>query len=64
MDLSDDMDELDLFTPQMIEDRVEVRDGDILFIHTGWHQYAQFGSEPDEEKYIHRHPGPHFEIVD
>ncbi len=64
VDLSDVMDELDIFTPKMIEDRVEVRDGDIIFIHTGWHKHAQFGSEPDEEKYIHRHPGPHFEIVD
>jgi kynurenine formamidase len=64
VDLSDDLDELDLFTSKMIEDRVEVREGDILFIHTGWHKHGQFGSEADEEKYIHRHPGPHFEIVD
>lgn len=64
VNLSDELDELDLFTPQMIEDRVEVQEGDILFIHTGWHKHAQFGSEPDEEKYILRHPGPHFEVVD
>lgn len=64
VDLSDELDELDIFTPKMIEDRVEVRKGDILLIHTGWHKYAQFGESPDEEKYIHRHPGPHFEIVD
>jgi arylformamidase len=64
VDLSDTMDELDIFTPDMIEERVEIREGDILYIHTGWHKYAQFGSEPDEEKYIHRHPGPHFKIVD
>jgi kynurenine formamidase len=64
VDLSDTLDELDVFTPAMIEERVEIRDGDIIYIHTGWHKHAQFGSEPDEEKYIHRHPGPHFEIVD
>lgn len=64
VDLSDDLDELDVFTPEMIEDRVDVQEGDILFIHTGWHRYAQFGDEPDEEKYIHRHPGPHHDIVD
>lgn len=63
VDLSDTLDELDIFTPEMIEERVEVKEGDILFIHTGWHKYAQFGSEADEEKYIHRHPGPHFDIV-
>lgn len=64
VDLSDALDELDIFTPKMIEDRVEVREGDILYIHTGWHKYGQFGETPDEEKYIHRHPGPHFEICD
>ncbi len=64
VDLSDVLDELDIFTPQMIEERVEVREGDILFIHTGWHRYAQFGEQPDEEKYLLRHPGPHHSIVD
>lgn len=57
------LDELDLFTSKDIEDRVEVREGDILYIHTGWHRHAQFGDQPDEEKYIQRHPGPHFNIV-
>jgi kynurenine formamidase len=64
VDLSDVLDELDIFTPEMIEERVEVREGDILYIHTGWHRHAQFGEEPDEEKYIQRHPGPHYKIVD
>lgn len=64
VDLSDELDELDIFTIAMIEERVDVQNGDILFIHTGWHRHAQFGEEPDEEKYIHRHPGPHFELVD
>ena len=64
VDLSDMLDELDLFYPEDIEKRVEVREGDILFIHTGWSKHAQFGSQPDEEKYIHRHPGPHFSICD
>ncbi len=57
------MDELELYTPKMIEDRVEVRKGDLLFLHTGWHKYAQFGDNADEEKYIHRHPGAHPDMV-
>ncbi len=57
------LDELDIFTPKDIEDRVEVRKGDILILHTGWHEYANFGATPDEEKYILRHPGPHFDLV-
>ena len=63
VNLSDALDELDIFTPEMIEERADVREGDILIIHTGWHKHAQFGSKPDEEKYILRHPGPHFDIV-
>jgi len=63
VDLSDEMDELSLYTPKMIEDRVDVRKGDLLFLHTGWDKYAQFGSKPDEEKYIHRHPGAHPDMV-
>ena len=61
--LAPDLDELDVYTPQMIESRVEVREGDILLLHTGWEKHAQFGSEPDEEKYIHRHPGAHPDMV-
>jgi len=64
VDLSDEMDELGAYTPKMIEDRVEVREGDLLLLHTGWHRYAQFGEQPDEERYIHLHPGAHPEICD
>ena len=63
VNLSDALGELDVYTPKMIEDRVEVRKGDLLFLHTGFHKHAQFGSEPDEEKYIHRHPGAHPDLV-
>ena len=64
VDLRDEMDELAAYTPEMIEARVEVREGDLLILHTGWHRYAQFGAEPDEEKYIHYHPGAHPKMVD
>jgi kynurenine formamidase len=47
----------------MIEDRVEIRPGDLLILHTGWHKHAQFGAEPDEERYIHMHPGAHPDMV-
>ena len=63
VNLAPELDELDVYTPQMIEKHVEVREGDILLLHTGWEKYAQFGSEPDEEKYIHRHPGAHRDLV-
>src|SRR5437660_9673206 len=59
VNLSDVMDELELYTPKMIEDRAEVRNGDLLYLHTGFHRFAQFGEKADEAKYIHRHPGAH-----
>jgi arylformamidase len=64
VDLRDEMDELAAYTPEMIEARVEVRAGDIVILHTGWHRYSQFGAEPDEEKYIHVHPGAHPRMCD
>jgi arylformamidase len=63
VDLRDAMTDLEVYTPEMIESRVEVRDGDILVLHTGWGRFAQFGESPDEERYIHLHPGPHPDMV-
>ena len=63
VDLRDAMGEFEIYTPKMIEDRVEISDGDLLILHTGWHRHSQFGAEPDEEKYIHRHPGAHPDLV-
>jgi kynurenine formamidase len=64
VDLRDEMDELACYTPEMIEKRVEVREGDLLVLHTGWHRYSQFGAQPDEERYIHLHPGAHPRMCD
>ncbi len=64
VDLRDEMDDLAVYTPKMIEERVDVHDGDILILHTGWYRYAAYGPEPDEERYIHRHPGSHPDMVD
>ena len=63
VNLSDVLDDFDVYTPEMIESRVEVREGDLLILHTGWHRYAQFGETPDEERYILRHPGAHPDMV-
>ena len=63
VDLTGEMGDVAAYTPEMIEKRVEVRKGDILILHTGWHRYGQFGAEPDEERYIHLHPGAHPDMV-
>ena len=64
VDLSEEMDDLGAYTPAMIEDRVEVRTGDIVLLHTGWHRFAQFGETPNEERYVHLHPGAHPDMVE
>ncbi|HEY7447616.1 MAG TPA: cyclase family protein, partial [Vicinamibacterales bacterium] len=63
VDLRDEMGDLAVYTPAMIEKRIEVRKGDLLFLHTGWHKYADFGATPDEELYYHYHPGAHPDLV-
>lgn len=40
VDLSDVCGDYDVYTPDMIEERVEVRTGDILIIHTGYHHFG------------------------
>lgn len=64
VDVSDEMGELAAYTPEMIEEKADVREGDILILHTGWHKYGYGGESPDEEKYIHMHPGAHPDMVD
>ncbi len=63
VDLRDEMGDLGAYTPKMIEDRVEVRNGDLLILHTGWGRFAQYGAAPDEERYILLHPGAHPDMV-
>lgn len=63
VNLDEELDDLDVYTPEMIEKHVEVRNGDLLMLHTGWHRYGQFGAEADEERYVHRHPGPHPDMI-
>ena len=63
VDLREEMDDLAAYTPEMIESRVEVKKGDIVILHTGWGRYAQFGETPDEERYVHVHPGAHPDMV-
>lgn len=69
VDISDVVSDYSLYTPQMITDRVNVKEGDILLINTGYHKYgwdqpdvpnpnAQGGIENKEFGYYVRHPGP------
>ncbi|MFO7951415.1 MAG: cyclase family protein [Bacillota bacterium] len=69
VDISDEVSDYSLYTPEMIEKRATVKENDILIINTGYHKYtydqpdvqnpnAQGGVENKEFSYLVRHPGP------
>lgn len=57
-DISDKVGDYDLYTPEMIMEKVEVKKGDILIINTGYHKYAWDQKKSDEVRYFVKHPGP------
>lgn len=58
VDISDEVGDYDLYTPEMITKRVEVKTGDILVINTGYNRYGWNQPAADEMAYFVRHPGP------
>lgn len=64
VDLSDICGDYDVYSSKMIEDRVEVKEGDILVIHTGYHHFGWDQPTADEIRYMVMHPGPDREFVD
>jgi kynurenine formamidase len=64
VDVSAHMDDWAVITPQMIEAApVEVREGDILILHTGWHRYWEGQPQQDLVRYFCMHPGGKFELL-
>ena len=47
----------------MVEERVEVKEGDILIIHTGYHHFGWDMPDADEIRYMVKHPGPDREFA-
>ncbi len=64
VDLSDACGDYQVYTSKMIEDRVEVKEGDILVIHTGYHHFGWDQPTADEIRYMVKHPGPGQEFAD
>ncbi len=64
VDLSDAVGDYDIYTSKMVEERVEVKEGDILIIHTGYHRYGWDQPLADEIRYMVKHPGPDREFAD
>jgi len=63
VDLSDTAGDYDIYTSEMIEERVDVKEGDILIIHTGYHHYGFDQPTADEIRYMVKHPGPDREFA-
>lgn len=63
VDLSDVTGDYDVYTSKMVTDRVEVKHGDILIIHTGYHHFGWDMPEADEVRYMVQHPGPDVEFA-
>jgi arylformamidase len=57
-DISHLVSDASVYTPEMIESVVEVREGDILITKTGWGNYGWNSPDSDEFRYMIRHPGP------
>ena len=57
VDLSDELEDWSVITPEMITSRMDVKKGDILIYNTGYHRYFNAGPDEDEERYFLRHPG-------
>jgi arylformamidase len=64
VDLSDVCGDYDVYTSKMITDRVEVKEGDILVIHTGYHHFGWDMPTADEIRYMVKHPGPDREFAE
>lgn len=57
-DISDLVSDSSVYTPEMIESVVDVREGDILILKTGWYKYGWKSPDSDEFRYMIKHPGP------
>jgi len=58
VDISDQVSDYSLYSPEMLMAKAEIKKGDILIINTGYHNYAWDQPKSDEVRYMVKHPGP------
>ena len=63
VDVSDVVSDWDIIKPEHITSKVEVKKGDILIIHTGFHRYYQGQPNQDLVRYFTMHPGGGVELA-
>lgn len=58
VDISDMVGDYDLYSPDMLMEKADIKQGDILIINTGYHKYGWDQPGSDELRYFVKHPGP------
>lgn len=64
VDIREDVDDWTMITPEMITSKVEVKEGDVLILFTGYKDYYAGGPKQDLSRYMNMHPGPSMELCD
>jgi kynurenine formamidase len=65
VDVSNQVSDWTVITPEMIENSgAEIRDGDILILHTGWHRHYEGQKQQDLVRYFCYHPGPNLATLE
>jgi arylformamidase len=68
IDISGLVSDYDVYNVEILEKAakegsVEIKSGDILIINTGYHKYAWCGEQPDDVRYMIKHPGPDIDFA-
>jgi kynurenine formamidase len=64
VDISKHMHDWAVITPEIIESAgADIREGDILILHTGWHKHYEGQAQQDLVRYFCYHPGPSLETL-
>jgi kynurenine formamidase len=64
VDISGKMGDWAVITPEIIESAgADIREGDILILHTGWHRHYEGQAQQDLVKYFCYHPGPNLDTL-
>ena len=65
VDISDKVDEFGMYSKEdLLDQPVEIKEGDAVIVHTGWHKYGYNAEQADVEKYFLKHPGPKLEFAE
>jgi kynurenine formamidase len=68
LDISPDCTDWTVITPEIIEKalkkaKLEIKPGDIVILHTGWHKHYEGQPQQDLVRYFCYHPGPNLDTM-